>query len=133
MITMEFVLIVEDDADVRQVMREMLTGSPYTILEAQTAAEALAVLRKVGADISVLITDVRMPGILDGLDLARMAQNSWPWVKVIVTTAFAESVAQRLPPNVRFLPKPWWPEEMLAHLRGASEEFQKIQAAALMR
>jgi hypothetical protein len=74
-----------------------------------------------------------MPGILDGLDLAKMAQNSWPWIKVIVTTAFADSVAERLPPNVRFLPKPWWPEEMLGHIRGASAEFEKIQAAALLR
>ena len=130
---MEFILIVEDDADVRQVMREMLTKSPYTILDAETAAEALAVLRKVGPDISVLITDVRMPGILDGLDLAKMAQNSWPWIKVIVTTAFANSVGERLPSNVRFLPKPWWPEEMLAHIRSASAEFETIQAAAQMR
>ena len=130
---MEFILLVEDDADVRQVMKEMLTGSPFTILEAESAAEALKVLRKVGAHISVLVTDVRMPGILDGLDLAKMAQNSWPWIKVIVTTAFADSVAERLPPNVRFLPKPWWPEEMLGHIRGASAEFEKIQAAALLR
>jgi CheY-like chemotaxis protein len=130
---MEFILLVEDDADVRLVMKEMLTGSPFTILEAQSAAEALKVLRKVGPHISVLVTDVRMPGILDGLDLAKMAQNSWPWIKVIVTTAFADSVAERLPPNVRFLPKPWWPEEMLGHIRGASAEFEKIQAAALLR
>ena len=130
---MEFILLVEDDADVRQVMKEMLTGSPFTILEAGSAAEALNVLRKAGAHISVLVTDVRMPGILDGLDLARMAQNSWPWIKVIVTTAFAESIAERLPPNVRFLPKPWWPEDMLGQIEGASVEFEKIQAAALMR
>jgi DNA-binding NtrC family response regulator len=130
---MEFILLVEDDADVRQVMKEMLTGSAFTILEAGSAAEALKVLRKAGAHIGVLVTDVRMPGILDGLDLASMAQNSWPWIKVIVTTAFADSVAERLPPNVRFLPKPWWPEEMLGHIQSASAEFEKIQAAALMR
>jgi len=45
---MEFILLVEDDADVRLVMKEMLTGSPFTILEAESAAEALKVLRKGG-------------------------------------------------------------------------------------
>ena len=128
---MQFVLVVDDEPAVLQVVKEMLVGSEFTVLEAENAIEALKILRKSGQLIGVLVTDVRMPGILDGLDLAKMAQNSWPWIKVIVTTGFAESIAERLPRNVRFLPKPWWPEEMLAHLRDASAEFEKIQAASM--
>lgn len=126
---MQSVLIVDDEPTVRKVLTETLRDSGFRPIEAESASEALRTLRYSGLDISVLVTDVKMPGHLDGIDLAKLAQKSWPWIKVIVTTGFEESVAKRLPPNVRFLPKPWMPDEIFAHIRGASDEYRRIQAA----
>src|SRR3954453_7203394 len=98
-----FILFVDDEPTVRKVLTEMLSDTHFQPVEAASAGDALKLLRQRGPQISVLI---RMPGILDGLDLAKFTRNSWPWIKIIVTTGFAESV-EALPDNVRFLPKPW--------------------------
>jgi DNA-binding NtrC family response regulator len=120
------VLIVDDEPTVRKLLTEMLSESEFGALEAESASEALRTLRRAGAGISVLVTDVRMPGTLNGLDLAKFARNSWPWIKVIVTTGFPES-AQELPENVRFLPKPWEPEQMMSNILGAAADFEAVQ------
>jgi DNA-binding NtrC family response regulator len=124
---MKCVLIVDDEPTVRKLVTEMLSESEFQALEANTASEALAILRKGAPLISVVVTDVRMPGILNGLDLAKFTQNSWPWIKVIVTTGFAEEMPKELPQNVRFLPKPWKPDEMMSHILGAATDFQAVQ------
>jgi hypothetical protein len=54
-------------------------------------------------------------------------QNSWPWVKVIVMSGFVDSIDQALPPNVRFLAKPWKPDQMMSNILGAAEEFRTVQ------
>jgi DNA-binding NtrC family response regulator len=126
---MKSILIVDDEPTVRQVLAEMLSESEFVILEAETASQALSILRTAGPKITVVVTDVKMPGILDGLDLAKFTEKSWPWIKVIVMTGFVESVPQGLPPNVRFLPKPWKVDEMMSNILGAAEEFQALQFA----
>ena len=50
-----------------------------------------------------------------GADLAKFTQNSWPWVNVIVTTGFAELILEGVPHNVKFVPKPWRPDDMMNH------------------
>lgn len=122
------VLIVEDEPSVRKVIAEMLADTDFQPIEAESASDALKRLRSGGIQISVLVTDVMMPGQLNGLDLAQMARNTWPWIKIIVTTAFPEAVAGNLPSGVRFLPKPWNLEEMLGQIRSASSDFQTVQA-----
>src|SRR5436305_11239383 len=110
------VLIVDDEPSVRNVLTEMLSDSGLPILEAGDASEALNTLRKAGGNICVMVTDVRMPGFVNGLDLAKFVQNSWPWVKVIVMSGFADSVHAELPSNVRFLAKPWEPSQMMSNI-----------------
>jgi DNA-binding NtrC family response regulator len=126
---MTSVLIVDDEPLVRNVLLELLTEPEFRTIEAETASQALKFLREAGPKISVLVTDVRMPGILDRVVLAKWAQDWWPWIKVIVTTGFAQSAAGRLLPNVRFLRKPWKTEVMLEHIRGTSADFELVQAA----
>src|SRR5436305_4451082 len=109
------VLIVDDEPSVRNVLTEMLSDSGLPILEASDASEALNTLRKAGGNICVMVTDVRMPGFFNGLDLAKFVQNSWPWVKVIVMSGFGETVSE-LPRNTRFVPKPWQPDQMMGNI-----------------
>jgi DNA-binding NtrC family response regulator len=123
------VLIVDDEPTVRNVLTEMLSDSGLPILEAGDASEALNTLRKAGGNICVMVTDVRMPGFLNGLDLAKFVQNSWPWVKVIVMSGFGETVSE-LPRNTRFVPKPWQPDQMMGNILGAAADFEAVQRVA---
>lgn len=122
------ILIVDDEPTVRRVLTEILSETGFPALEAGDASEALKTLRKAGGSISVMVTDVRMPGFLNGLELAKFVQDSWPWIKVIVMTGFAEAVREGLPRNARFVAKPWKPDQMRTVVLQAADEFERVQA-----
>ena len=80
------ILVVDDHAPNRELIREVLTDSAYEISEAVTASEALERLRRHKADL--VITDVRMPG-LSGVDLLKRLSKEYPDMVVILMSAFA--------------------------------------------
>jgi CheY-like chemotaxis protein len=121
------VLIVDDEPLVRETLAEMLSGIGLDVLEAADSSEALEVLKKRAHQVSILVTDVRMPGGMDGLDLANIAQNSWPWIRVIVMSAHYETGPDRLPRNARYLSKPWQSHDMVESVRAAISEFRGMQ------
>jgi CheY-like chemotaxis protein len=124
------VLIVDDEPLVRETLAEMLSGIGLDVLEAGDSAAALEVLKKRGHQVSILVTDVRMPGAMDGLDLANIAQNSWPWIRVIVMSAHYETGPDRLPANARYVTKPWQSHNMVESVRRAASEFEAMQIAS---
>jgi CheY-like chemotaxis protein len=101
--------------------------------EADNAIQALELLNHCAAEIAVLFTDVRMPGSMDGLELARVAHMSWPWIRVIVTSGAFGKPSDTLPEDADFLRKPWLPLDLLAHVLKAAMEFNAMQTAAPAR
>src|ERR1700750_479499 len=101
------VLIVDDEPLVRETLAEMLSGTSLVIFEAADSREAVEIWRKRAYQVAILITDVRMPGEMDGLDLASLVQRSWPWIRLIVMSGLYETGPDRLPRNARYLAKPW--------------------------
>jgi two-component system response regulator FlrC len=83
---MAVILIVDDEPGIREFIGETLRGEGHEIVEAGDGSEALAALRKRGFDL--VITDLRMPGPLDGLALVRTARAEQPDVELIVLTAY---------------------------------------------
>jgi CheY-like chemotaxis protein len=81
------VLLVEDDDDNRELMAEVLAASGWDVVTAASGPEGLAKLAAGGVD--VLVTDVGMPG-MGGLELARLARERAPAVRVVVVTGWAE-------------------------------------------
>lgn len=82
------VLIVEDEILIRMLLAEALRQADYDVAEAANGEEALSVLRtSPGTD--VMITDVRMPGSVDGFALAAYARRTKPGLKVIITSGDA--------------------------------------------
>jgi CheY-like chemotaxis protein len=79
------VLLVEDEALIRTVVAEGLRDEGFTVIEAANAAEALAVLAS-GLPVDLLFTDVRMPGTMDGLALARVVMRTRPDIGILVTS-----------------------------------------------
>jgi CheY-like chemotaxis protein len=121
------VLIVEDEPLLRSMAVEFLSEAGLVTFEAENATEALELLNRRAQEVAVLFTDVRMPGSMDGLDLARLAHNSWPWIRVIVTSGAFGRPSDKLPDDADFLRKPWLPLDLLAHVLKAATEFNSLQ------
>lgn len=95
------ILVVEDEVLLRVPVCDVLRETGMTVLEAGNADDALDWLRTDG-DIQLVFTDVRMPGSMDGLGLARRMGKEFPHVKVILTSAHAPPE-----PGVVMLIKPY--------------------------
>ena len=104
------ILIVEDDPIIRWAGAETLEDAGFEVLEAASADEALTLLEAHGA-VSVLFTDVDMPGEIDGLDLARITATRWPFIHIIV--ASGQTHRRCIPRHGIFIPKPYMPEQIV--------------------
>ena len=82
------VLLVEDDPDVRRVIRLQLVGLGYPVIEADHAADALLLLASVPT-VGILISDMVMPGGMDGRTLCRQASLSAPSVRALLISGFS--------------------------------------------
>ncbi len=108
-----FVLVVEDEGLIRLVLSEALMGAGFPIIEADSAEEALRALSG-GRKIAAVVTDIRMPGSMDGIGLCRWMREHTPDTPIIATTGFAElEEAKRVNPAViEVVAKPYPPEEL---------------------
>jgi two-component system, response regulator PdtaR len=80
------ILVVEDEVIIRFDIGDYLRTHGYEVIEANSAAEAIQVLRNSSFEVSAVFTDVRMPGTIDGIDLARYVQTHHPDIPVLVTS-----------------------------------------------
>jgi CheY-like chemotaxis protein len=100
------VLLVDDDAEVREVVMSMLEELGYLVDEAQDADAALARLADdTGPSIDVLLSDIVMPGRLDGVGLAAEVQGRYPALPIILATGYTERLATEH--GLRVLAKPF--------------------------
>ena len=111
------VVIVEDELLVRDLAVCELEDQGYTVVEFDTADDALPYLRQHGGTACVLVTDVQMPGTLNGLQLVDIVSHIWPETPVLVTSGGSLVDPKRLPPQARFLRKPWRPAEIVEGVR----------------
>jgi CheY-like chemotaxis protein len=88
----ERVLVVEDDADVREVVRETLSSLGYHVFVTNNGPEALKVLEHDGP-FDLLFTDLVMPNGMSGLELARAARQRCPELRVLLTSGYAPDPA----------------------------------------
>ena len=114
--TRPVVLIVEDDFLIRMNGAEMIADAGFNVVEAANADEAIVILEN-RLDITVVFTDIQMPGSMDGLKLAAAIRGRWPPIKIIATSGFVDVRQDDLPEGGRFLPKPYRPEQIVRTLR----------------
>lgn len=100
------VLIVEDDFLLRIDATEMIKAAGFEVVEAADADQAIEVL-EARRDVTVVFTDIQMPGSMDGLKLARAVRGRWPPIKIIATSGRLNVGDTDLPEGGRFLPKPY--------------------------
>ncbi|MFC6478468.1 response regulator [Pseudomonas asuensis] len=80
------ILIIEDKDYLRFLMAEVLDPIGSGIEALPTADDGYSFLQEHGHNVAVLITDVRTPGRLDGLDLAKLVASTWPHIKIVLTS-----------------------------------------------
>jgi CheY-like chemotaxis protein len=103
------ILVVDDEPNIRMLVAEVLRGRGFAVIEAGEAASALIKLRS-SAQIDLLVTDVGLPGGMNGRQLAEIARVLRPDMKVLFVTGYAETalVADRtMPPGMEILAKPF--------------------------
>jgi CheY-like chemotaxis protein len=100
------VLLVEDELFVRMATADALEDAGFEVIETAHAKAAQEILAR-RADIRVLFTDVRMPGPMDGLELAALVRRRWPHIQVVITSGHLEPGSRSLPENAVFIAKPY--------------------------
>lgn len=100
------VLVVEDDATLRFLVAEALSLFDLNVVECATADDALQLLQQTN-QVNLVLTDIRMPGQIDGLELAKLIWKHWPQLPVILTSGHMNLGAERLPEQSAFMAKPW--------------------------
>jgi len=109
------VLVVEDELLVQLELSTWLTELGLSVFTADNADEAITVL-ELHPEIELLLTDIRMPGSMDGIRLAHYVAGRWPPVKIIVLSGKLTTALSELPPESIFVPKPYQPDALLRAL-----------------
>lgn len=108
------VLIAEDELLIQLNLLLHLEDEGLEVDATSSADSALIQLENCH-NVSVVITDVNMPGQLDGLSLARAVRQKWPDIKIVVTSGNVIDIAS-LPPGVVFFPKPYDVEDLAEYV-----------------
>jgi two-component system, response regulator PdtaR len=110
------VLVVEDEPLLRMLAVEVVEEAGFIAIEARDADEAVILLES-RTDISLLFTDINMPGSMDGLKLAHTVRGRWPPIKILVVSGKQQLQSVDLPSNSCFVGKPYQPSALVEELR----------------
>lgn len=108
------ILIVEDDELQKLLVVDIVTQAGFGAIAACDADEAVAILES-RSDIVLVLTDINMPGSMDGLKLAHAVRNRWPPIKIIVVSG--RDLASELPTDSRFFTKPYQTDAMISEIQ----------------
>jgi CheY-like chemotaxis protein len=102
--TSAYILVIEDNVLIRMVLADALRHAGFSVAEATSADEALSYLGHDGA-VDLVLSDIQMPGSLDGLDLARRLRKDYPALPIILTSG---SLGSNSVEGIGlFIPKPY--------------------------
>ena len=113
-------LIVEDDHDLRVLGAALLEETGLRVIECEDAEAALAVLTREGQRVALVFADIRLGGLLDGVDLARRIEAAWPHISIVVTSGYSQQRPETLPDSVAYMPKPWLALDVLMQAERAA-------------
>jgi CheY-like chemotaxis protein len=115
----ETILLVEDEAALRKMLRESLAGAGYRVLEASDGSDALRKWEREAGSIDLLLTDVVMP-LVNGRELAKRLTTVAPHMQVIYISGYADDMLAyhgTLEPGTILLQKPFSPAALLVKVR----------------
>ncbi len=110
------ILVVEDEPLVRLFVTDFLDEAGFKVFEAVNGDEAMTILQA-RPDIQAIVTDIEMPGSINGLELARAVHERWPGIGIVVTSGRARPGPDDLSEKVAFLSKPYLPDTIINVVR----------------
>ena len=110
------ILVVEDETLVRMFLTDFLDEAGFKVFEAVNADEAISILQA-RPDVQAVLTDIEMPGSMNGLELARVIRDRWPGVGVVVTSGRAQPGPDDVSDAVAFVSKPYLPDTIIKVIR----------------
>ncbi len=122
------ILVIEDEPLVRLFLTDFLDEAGFKVFEAVNADEAMTILQA-RRDVQVIISDIEMPGSLNGLELARAVHERWPGIGVVITSGRERPGPDDLSEKVGFLAKPYLPDTVTTLIRQIATP-QVIEAAS---
>src|SRR5579862_666070 len=122
------ILVVEDDRFVRDMILDVLTEAGFAVCHVAGGGEAMVSLA-LRPDIDVVVTDIDMPGTLDGIELAGRIHQCWPGVGVVLVSG-GSRVTRPIPPRAKFLAKPFSAAALLRSIRGFIGEGEPLRVAS---
>ncbi len=121
----ETILLVEDDPDLRTLAFALLRSLDYEVLDAENGQKALELLRQHRHAVRLLLTDVILPGGMNGAEVAEAARRELPGLGVVFMSGYTENAilhSGRLPRDIRLLQKPFRREDLATTIRAALDE-----------
>jgi two-component system, cell cycle sensor histidine kinase and response regulator CckA len=114
----ETILLVEDEPAVRRLVSQMLLLTGYTVLEAASGPEAIALITQCREPVNLLLTDIVMPSMSGG-ELADKLSQDYPYMRVLFTSGYMDDsvVNEIVARGAQFLPKPFSPEVLVRKVR----------------
>jgi two-component system, response regulator PdtaR len=113
---MTAILIVEDDVLANEHLEFILQQAGYEVLSATSADEAAELLED-HEDVQLLVTDINLPGNMNGLKLAAAAKARRPEMNIIIVTGYSAPKNDEMPPGSLFIPKPYNARKMIEAVR----------------
>ena len=113
-------LVVEDHVSVRRFLVECLQILGYTVLDAASGGEAIALLESIDGRVDLVITDMSMPR-MSGKQLMEVVEGRWPGMRVLVVSGYSKEAVMSMGvagPQVSVLAKPASVPELAAAIRG---------------
>ncbi|MHB2208063.1 hybrid sensor histidine kinase/response regulator [Methylobacterium sp. CM6257] len=122
------ILVVEDNAQVAEVAASVLTERGHAVVSSASASEALHALNT-GQPFDVILSDLVMPGEMNGFDLAQRVRERWPTLPVLLATGYSDQAAKAIKAGFPLISKPYEPAALLLAVEGAASTL----AAAKLR
>lgn len=107
------ILVVEDEPIIREFVCEMLQLEGYATEAVENADLALEILNDRAEVVKLLLTDIRMPGSMDGAGLSNVTHDKWPGIPILVMSGHETPESSGVIHPVTFLRKPWTIGQML--------------------
>jgi DNA-binding NtrC family response regulator len=101
------ILVVEDESIIRDFVCEILGDEGFSTHALENADDAVRFLDEHADRVSLLLTDILMPGTLNGADLANLSGNKWPQIPILIMSGHETPESSGVQHQVTFIRKPW--------------------------
>jgi two-component system, response regulator PdtaR len=116
-------LVIEDEVLIRLLIAEELRKAGFVVIEAANADEAMAVL-ETSIQVDLLITDINMPGSINGERFATLAHSTWPELKIVIVSAYAPNWPASAVIHT-FIGKPFNPDRLVDRVKDLLRDIEE--------